>query len=366
MGLLLFLALLLPVSSFADGMHDHLDQPQATFSNRINSYAMVSPAQIRRSDNVVTDVIYDVRRIRYRDNNPANERDHQSFAWTDSKLTATILYSLPNTNLNLGVSVASAVGSRGGYSLYLGNFDVEGGARPDLQSLHTKYWRIDSLTISPMASYWINDVVSVGVRVDNHQVHRDYAVEGLDISGIPYRGNEGLTTVMPAVSMTTDNVEAGVAYRFLADDNLLAFEGLDVSDKNENSDFNQPDYLLIHGRYAIVPTMKIGAIYRFERYSTLRTDSDDRSQISLNGDFQLDNVAVECEVTHAMPFYDKRADISASNIATTAARTAVDYQLLDNASLGAGIGYRYGADKEANIEYRVSELAMTVRGSYLF
>ena len=357
MKFLLFLLVLLPASLFADATHMTQPQMSATFTNRINSYSMVSPAQIRRSDGVMTDVFYNVQRIQYRDNTPDNEI--KSFVWTDSTLAATVLYSVPNTNLNVGVSVASTVGSRGHFTLQLGPTDVEGGAPPDLQSSHTKYWRIDDLTISPMANYWINDMISVGLRIDRHTVHRDYVTDGIDNVDIAYYDSDNLTTVMPAVSVTTDNFEVGVAYQVSA-------QAIAIESYPPERDFDQPDHLLVHGRYAVTPTMKIGGIYRFDEYSILWDDRGNRSVFSLNGDMQIGNINIECELTHAMAFYDKRTDIEVSNIATTAAQTAVDYRLPNNASLGAGIGYRYGADKEDNVNYRVSELAMTVRGSYLF
>lgn len=356
MKFLLFLLVLSPASLFADATHMTQPQMSATFTNRINSYAMVSPAQIRRSDGVMTDVSYDVQRIQYRDNTPDNEI--KSFVWTGNTLAATILYTVPDTNLNVGVSVASTVGSRGHFTLQLGPTDVEGGAPPDLQSSHTKYWRIDDLTISPIANYWINDMISVGLRIDRHKVHRDYVTD-VDNVEVPYYDSDNLATVMPAVSMTIDNFEAGIAYQVSAQ--TIVNEAYPAE-----RDFDQPDHLLVHGRYAVSPTMKVGGIYRFDQYSILWNDRSDRSVFSLNSDMQLGNINIECEVTHAMAFYDKRADIEVSNIATTAARTAVDYRLRDNASLGAGIGYRYGADEEANVNYRVSELAMSMRGSYLF
>lgn len=365
MKFLMSLLLLLPTGLSADEMHDHMSQPQmsTTFTNRINSYAMVSPAQFRRSNGVMTDVVYNVQRIKYRDSTPANE--NKSFIWTDNTLAATVLYGLPNTNLNVGVKVTNTVGARNGHSLYLGSFDVEGGAPPDLQSSHTKYWRIDSLTVSPMANYWINDMISLGLQIDNHRVHRDFAIESLDTFGVPYVHGESLTTIMPAISMTIDNLEAGVAYMStttILDEHQRKY----FKNRHPEHDFEQPNHLLVHGRYAVTPTMKIGGIYRLDQYSILRSDRGDRSVFSLNSEMQMANINIEGEMTHAMAFYDKRSDIEVSNIATTAVRTAVDYQLQDNTSLGAGIGYRYGADEEANIKYRVSELAMTVRGSYLF
>ena len=366
MKFLMSLLVLIPTSLFADEMHDHMSQPQmsATFTNRVNSYAMVSPAQIRRSNGVMTDVVYNVQRIQYRDNSLENK--DKGFTWTDNTLAATVLYSIPDTNLNVGVRVTNTVGSRHGYSLHLGSFDVEGGAPPDLQSSHTKYWRIDSLVVSPMANYWINDMISVGLRINSHGVHRDVAnTTGLDVSGVPYYGEDHLVTVMPAVSVATDNIEAGVAYSTTTT-NLTRYQEEYFKERHPEHDFEQPNHLLVHGRYAATPSMKVGGIYRFEQYSMLRNDRSDRSVFSLNGEMQMNNINIEGEMTHAMAFYDKRADIEVSNIATTAARTAVDYRLNDNSSLGAGIGYRYGADEENNTKYRISELAMTVRGSYLF
>lgn len=308
------------------------------FTNHLHSRMIVSPAQLYQIAGITTDVSINYRRLGHEMETDVGARKH---AWTNSALDLTAIYSMPIAGLNIGLDISSAKSEV--------NTTTRGGNILQLRHI-TKYRKILSTQISPLCSYWLNGMVALGLRL-NYQYLDRIIGSGFDVSGdVPFRFFSNSWSVVPAMAVTGAGMEAGIAWQ-------TAENGDDV---------DIPDTFTLHGRYAVAADLRLGGIYELKKYAMTGTGNEDQSIYRLTLEWKREQFRLEGELAWASAFYAAQDHIAASNIATTAMHAAMDYRLLDTATVGTGLGYRFGSETQTDVTYKVAELDITLRGNYIF
>ena len=316
----------------------------ATFSSRLHSATIVSPAQIYAVQGLQTDLSLGYRKS---DHETITNQGEWDFKWMSSILNLTTVTNLPVEGLHVGLNISSVLSEP--------DEIIKGTGIPELlqtttQSVHTKYSAINTLHISPLISYHLKDMVALGLQVNYQFVDRDYSIARIFTNNLDMHTSTSSYSLVPAFTVTATAFEAGVAWQTTESGN----------------DVEMPSMLTMHGRYAVGADLHLGGIYQLKRYSTLKAGHDDQSVFRATVEWQYDQLRLEGNVAYATSFYTGNANITAHNIATISTRTAFDYRITDNAVAGAAIGYTFGDDTSTAIEYNMQEVDFALRGNYLF
>lgn len=316
------------------------------FTNHLHSRMIVSPAQLYQVAGIETDVSINYRRLGFEMETVAGFRKS---TWSNSAIGLTAVYSLPIEGLNIGLDISSDVGEA--------NVAVEGEnvleLTPDLQTTSTKYKKIMSTQISPMCSYWLNGIVALGLRLNYQYLDRIMSSE-FNATNTSFNPSSSSWSLMPAMVVTVAGVEAGVALR-------TRTQIIENSD-----DVDVPAAFTLHGRYAVTPNLRLGGVYELKKRAKTGIGNIDQPIYRLTLEWKQEKFILEGELARASSFYQDQEYITTSNIATTAMHTAIDYRFLDEATVGTGLGYRFGSETKANVTHKVAELDLTLRGNYIF
>ncbi len=324
----------------------------SVFNSHLHSATVVSPAQLYAVDGMQTDITLGYRKS---DHETITARGKWDFEWMSAILNLTAVTAVPVPNLNIGLNITSVLSEP--------DEIIKGEAIPDLlrtttQSAHTRYNEINTLHIAPLLSYHVRDMVALGLRVNYQYAVRDYspthyfaATHGGDMhtSGSSY-------SLVPAMTVTATDFEAGVAWQ-------TAESGDDVE---------VPAILTLHGRYVWDDSLNFGGVYQLKRWSALQVGHEDQSVLRATVEWQSDRVRVEGDVAYATAYYETENSVTAHNIATLSAHTAVDYRVTSNAVAGIAVGYTFGEEtfplesQASAEEYNMQEMDFALRGNYMF
>lgn len=322
----------------------------APFNSHLHSAMMVSPAQIYAVQGMQTDMTLGYRKS---DHETITAQGKWDFEWMSSILNLTAVRSLPVQGLNVGLNITSVLSEP--------DEMIEGKGIPELlsttpQSAHTKYNEINTLHLAPLLSYHVKDMVSLGLRFNYQYVARDYSLDRAFAATEAMHKDSSSYSLVPAFTVTAADFEAGVAWQT----------------EENGDDVEVPAILTMHGRYALDADFNLGAVYQLKRWSALKAGHEDQSVLRATVEWQNERLRVEGDVAYATSYYENETDITAHNIATFSAHTAVDYRVTENAVAGAAVGYTFGnelfsADSDASAEeYNMQEMDFALRGNYLF
>lgn len=322
----------------------------APFNSHLHSAMMVSPAQIYAVQGMQTDMTLGYRKS---DHETMTAHGKWDFEWMSSILDLTAVRSMPVRGLNIGLNITSVLSEP--------DEIISGEGIPELlrktpQSAHTKYTEINTLHLAPLLSYHVQDMVALGLRFNYQYVARDYSLERAFAATRAMHKNSSSYSLVPAFTVTAADFEAGVAWQT----------------EENGDDVEVPAILTMHGRYALDADLNLGAVYQLKRWSALKAGHEDQSVLRATVEWQNERLRVEGDVAYATSYYESEADITAHNIATFSAHTAVDYRITENAIAGAAVGYTFGnelfsTDSEASAEeYDMQEMDFALRGNYLF
>ena len=322
----------------------------ATFDSHLHSAMIVSPAQIYPVQGMHTDMTLGYRKS---DHETITAQGKWDFEWMSSILNITAVRSLPVSGLNAGLNITAVLSKP--------DEMIKGEGIPELlrtttQSAHTKYNEVNTLQLAPMLSYHVQDMVALGLRFNYQYVARDYSLARAFAATETRHTDSSSYSIVPAFTVTAADFEAGVAWRT----------------EENGDDVEVPAMLTMHGRYALDADFNLGTVYQLKRWSALKAGHEDQSVLRATVEWQNDWLRVEGDVAYATSYYESEAHITAHNIATFSAHTAVDYRITTNAIAGAAVGYTFGkelfsAESEAAAEeYNMQEMDFAVRGNYLF
>ncbi len=322
----------------------------APFSSHLHGAMIVSPAQIYSVQGMQTDMTLGYRKS---DHETITAQGKWDFEWMSSILNLTAVRSLPVPGLNAGLNITSVLSEP--------DEIIKGEGIPELlrtttQSAHTKYNEVNTLHIAPMLSYHVKDMVSLGLQFNYQYAARDYSLDSTFAAPEAMYAGSSSYSIVPAFTVTAADFEAGVAWQT----------------EENGEDVEVPAILTMHGRYAWDDSLNFGGTYQLKRWSALKAGHEDQSLLRATVEWQNDWLRVEGDVAHATSYYENEANITAHNIATFSAHTAVDYRITTNAIAGAAVGYTFGkelfsAESEASAEeYNMQEMDFALRGNYLF
>lgn len=322
----------------------------APFNSHLHSAMMVSPAQIYAVQGMQTDMTLGYRKS---DHETITAQGKWDFEWMSSILNLTAIKSMPVQGLNVGLNITSVLSEP--------DEIIEGKGIPELlsttpQSAHTKYTEINTLHLAPLLSYHVKDMVALGLRFNYQYVARDYSLDRNFAATETMHKDSSSYSLVPAFTVTAADFEAGVAWQT----------------EENGDDVEVPAILTMHGRYALDADFNLGAVYQLKRWSALKAGHEDQSVLRATVEWQNERLRVEGDVAYATSYYENEADITAHNIATFSAHTAVDYRVTENAVAGAAVGYTFGnelfsSDSDASAEeYNMQEMDFALRGNYLF
>lgn len=324
-------------------------QLSANFDSHLHSAMIVSPAQIYAVQGLQTDLTLGYRKS---DHETIIDGGKWDFEWMSSILNLTAVTNLPVSGLNLGLNISAMMSAP--------DEIVKGEGIPELlrtntQRAHTKYIDISALQISPLVSYHLKDMISLGLRFNYQYIDREYAA-GRMFQGEALHTSSSSYSITPAFTVTAADFEAGVAWQ-------TAESGADVE---------VPAILTMHGRYALDAGLNLGGIYQLKRYSAMLPNHEDQSVLRAAVEWKGERLRIEGNLAYATSFYENEANITAHNISTLSGHTAIDYRITDNAIAGATAGYTFGketvdstADRQAT-EYNMQEMDFALRGNYFF
>ena len=323
-----------------------------TFNSHLHSAMMVSPAQLYPVQGLQTDMTLGYLKS---DHETITAQGKWDFEWMSSILNLTTVTSVPIPNLNVGLNITSVLSEP--------DEIFKGQGIPEMlstttQSAHTKYDEINTLHIAPMLSYHVKDMVSLGLRINYQYAARNYSptrqFAATNTGGL-HTGSSSYSLV-PAFTVTATDFEAGLAWQT----------------QENGDDVEVPAMLTIHGRYVWDDALNFGAIYHLKRWSALKAGHEDQSVLRATVEWQNDWLRIEGDVAYATSYYENEAHVTAHNIATMSAHTAIDYRITDNAVAGAAVGYTTGKElfstnSEASAEeYNMQEMDFALRGNYMF
>ena len=251
------------------------------------------------------------------------------------------LYQVPRTGLKLGLT---------------GNFDSA-----ELEDKRDGDKTADDateLTLTPTGIYTFNSNVSAAVSVDYNQVELD---------GDSIKSTYSTLQYTPAVVVTLDNVEFGLAYTtgIAQDEEFENSEGVTT-----DREVFAPAVTTLHGKVAANKRLSLGGSIGFAQTS----DETVSEEVSKNTDqYRLkamaqvkatNNLTVDSVLSYDTAYYGKD-NLQAASIGQTGIDVGADYAF-QNASLGAGIAYKTGSGREDNVEVTTAQVVTTIRGSVKF
>lgn len=324
----------------------------AAFNSHLHSAIIVSPAQIYPVQGMQTDITLGYLKS---DHETITAKGKWDFEWMSSILNLTAVRSMPITGLNVGLNITSV--SSEPDEIFKGE-GIPALLSTTTQSAHTKYNEINTLHINPMLSYHLKDMVAFGLRLNYQYVDRDFTLaRTLGVTDTDNLFTQGWSySLVPAFTVTAADFEAGLAWQT----------------QESGDDVEVPAMLTMHGRYAWDDSLNFGAVYQLKRWSALKAGHDNQSVLRATVEWQNDWLRIEGDVAYATSYYENVTNVTAHNIATLSAHTAVDYFITSNAVAGAAVGYTTGeehfsADSGASAaEYNMQEMDFALRGHYMF
>jgi hypothetical protein len=313
----------------------------AAFENHLQSTPMVSPAQIYQIDQLRTDGA-----LGYASDEGTSKPD----GGDETKDTSTMTDFFAS-----GIYNVQSIGLRAGLTAWYGSAASEAEMLdPTGTTTDTVKYKADGtrMVLTPQAAMPIGPVVA-GVAID--VVQESMKPE----DGTAMKGN--YTTVRPGVLFANNDVEAGLTWA--SKTNVK-----DDADKDDDLAVSSPATLTAHGRYALNRDLAVGGILANRNYSGFDDEVyKNQTVLKATGEMATGPVKIEGDLGYNSAYYkDKDVGLSAATIGTYELGAAADYSINKDATVGGGLGYEFGSDKNDAVEVATNTLTVAVRGNMKF
>ncbi len=306
-----------------------------TFNNHLHSKVMISPAQLYQVPAGKTDVSLD---FITGDAELKTTADKATDTVTGTALNITGIYTTPNLPIKAGL-----------------DFKYLSGTNETKTTLGTEKNDKSTMTIAPTVIYSAMDMVHVAARyvIINNTVESDAT------GAKTLKSDYGIFN--PAVVVAQQGWEAGLNFTNAVNEKGEGETDLDVQ---------VPATITVHGRYAVMPELALGAAIEQKSWSNIDTEAEplkNQTMFSASAEWDMDALKIEGGLDWAGAYFDTDATRNTDNIATMGLNVAADYMVTPAASVGAGIDYNWGEDKnDTTGDITVSDLGIQVRGNFAF
>ena len=309
------------------------------FNNNLNSWIMVSPAQLYQVQGNKVDASF----------------EHKTGTNTTDTGTKT------ETELT-----GNSIGAIGVYSV---GTDLKTGIAAGMNMVNLKTKGTDNKSdtkvtyLTPQAAYQVQNMASVGVALDAMFDSTDF--------GNSVKYDTSYFVVRPGALYSTKNTEVGLTYLTQVDQKAkTTVNGLDLE-----FPVQEPAEVIIHGRYAMSQDLALGGMLKHVMYSNLeQTDATtqttwknkDQEILRATAEFTTGAVKTEGGLAYTTAYYKDKDHMDNTNIGTMGLNAAADYSINKEAAVGGGLEYNFGNDKAGTTKFATNDMTIAVRGKVAF
>jgi len=318
------------------------------FNNNLNSWIMVSPAQLYQVQGNKVDANFQHVTGKTTDDVGATGKTESDL--TTNVISADGIYSV-GTELKTGVSAGMRMANvKSTEKTAVGSTD----SKSDFKNTFLK----------PQVAYQIHSVASVGmaIEMDFDSVDTENSVKYDCTSYV----------VRPGALYTMKNLEAGLVYQTQVDQEVE----VTINDQKQKFQVQKAGSAILHGRYALDQNMAFGTqleqvmwgSLKTKNYTTGESTATDKDQqiVRIFAEYGMNSLKTEGGYAYKTAYYKNKENMDSANIGTMELSAAADYSINKEAAVGGGLAYDFGSDKNGDEKYATNDMTVQVRGKVAF
>lgn len=315
------------------------------FNNNLNSWIMVSPAQLYQVQGNKVDPNFE-----HGTGKATNEigTTKSETEITGNVISATGVYSI-GTDLKAGIGAGMDT---------MTQKDKEADTKEDGKTIH----------LTPQAAYQIQNMAAVGLEADMR-------MDSID-RGNDRKFDSTYFVIRPGALYTMKNLEAGLVYQTQVEQKVKKT----INGAEDEYTFEHPAEVVLHGRYALDQNLALGAQLHNIMHSAFKdtvtnlttsttekiATKNDQQVVRFTGEYSMDALKTEGGFEYATAYHKKKEYMTSETISTMGLRAAADYSISKEAAVGGGLAYDFGSDKQGDNKYATNDMTIQVRGKVAF